>query len=338
MSQDQLMNCPDCHGQGERRIDCRSCYGSGIEACYACGGSGKEKFAMELPHACPTCGGRGTLRSMCCAGRGYVFENCSTCEGVGQLARQEVERILQVRKEAALRAAECAAEESKRRAIEQAKREEERRRDEEEKQHKAEEERLRKEEEARQVAIEVKRLKLVSIRDFAQSTHALWLSGKLDSILPTYKGIAQKQQLSDFLSGIIGANVDLYRRLNLPFIEDEAWVGGVGRYCSLTTYRYLVVGPSGRIHVFPLKDIRKYSFKVKDFWTGNSKVTIAGDFGSFCWKGQEITGGKFIYTNVLNFTKSLRLWERLPVQMQECLNWSITKFNPSFVNHSFYDI
>lgn len=335
-SQDQLMNCPDCRG-GERRVDCRSCYGSGQDICYNCGGGGTTKEAMELPRTCRTCGGSGTLRSTCCAGRGYVFESCGTCSGVGQLPRQEVERILERREEAARKAAERAAEESKLRAIEEAKREDERRKAEEEKSRKAEEERRRKEEEARQVAVEVKRLKLVSIGEFARATREVWLSGQLDPVMPTCKGQAQTLDQSAFLNTIRN-NVDLYRRLGLPFFEGEAWIGGAAGYCSLTTFRYIVTGPNGRVLVLPLKSISKYSFTVKDLWSGNSKVAIAGDAGSFHWKGQEIEGLRFMQPKILNHIRSLRLWARLPAQTQDSLGSTVAQFSPSFVNHPFYDI
>ena len=89
----ELMNCPDCHGQGEIMEDCHACHGTGKVVCSGCDGTGGTLY----PHwfdECTYC--HGTKRETCydCNGDRYNPISCKTCEGTGQLPRHIVEKMI----------------------------------------------------------------------------------------------------------------------------------------------------------------------------------------------------------------------------------------------------
>lgn len=91
-----LVNCPDCFGQGRIENPCGICDGTGSEQCIECSGYGRE--FMDGP-MCRVCRGSGkTHPCTSCAGRGHNLDRCYVCEGAGKVSFQEFQRLTVQRK------------------------------------------------------------------------------------------------------------------------------------------------------------------------------------------------------------------------------------------------
>lgn len=104
-SEDRLLNCPDCHGKGERRTTCTLCSGTGRETCWTCQGRGYAPGyggpgTIDMSSPCPDCHGHGERQSCDeCAGRGFVWDDCQTCCATGYVTETEAREIIARRKE-----------------------------------------------------------------------------------------------------------------------------------------------------------------------------------------------------------------------------------------------
>jgi hypothetical protein len=241
-----------------------------------------------------------------CAGSGWIIDSCSFCNHTGKVTQSElIVREKQLERE---------DEERKRKDAEAATR-------------KIEAERLRTEqaviaqqqreaEDARRVAI-LQHYMIVSFEEFAQATHTLWLSRKLQSISPFYEKEAKATAIDAFTSGFIASHQPFFTRYKFPVFHGETLItAGADTY--LTTYRLLFKGPD-KFYTIPLMDIEKYSFIKSGFLTGKPELSMSGLFGSIRWKGDRLNGLFFIKNKVMHLIRSLSIWETLPPHVHPIL-------------------
>lgn len=74
--------CPDCHGKGGTKTNCKECNGSGM--CPSCQGKGERSTAAsKAPVTCLKCKGSGLCKA--CNGSGGPTTKCTRCGGTGRI-------------------------------------------------------------------------------------------------------------------------------------------------------------------------------------------------------------------------------------------------------------
>lgn len=91
----ELMNCPDCHGQGSIRDTCGYCHGTGQETCWGC-----RAIGLGPQRDCTVCDGSGSTGPCGCE-NGRETRKCELCAATGYLCKDDVSRIVKERQEAA---------------------------------------------------------------------------------------------------------------------------------------------------------------------------------------------------------------------------------------------
>jgi hypothetical protein len=82
------MPCPDCHGKGGTKANCKDCNGSGM--CQSCMGKGERATAAsKTPVTCLKCKGSGLCKI--CNGSGGPTTKCAQCGGTGKISRAQSE-------------------------------------------------------------------------------------------------------------------------------------------------------------------------------------------------------------------------------------------------------